>query len=85
VVGIVAGIGFTMALFVAQLAFPPGSQSPGALLHAEALLETSKLAIITGSIVAALLSVVAGRFLLSPRSVPGEASTEAEAEASTTT
>jgi NhaA family Na+:H+ antiporter len=79
VVGIVAGIGFTMALFVAQLAFPPGVR------HAGALLETSKLAIITGSIVAALLSVLAGRFLLSPRPVPGEASTEAEAEASTTT
>jgi NhaA family Na+:H+ antiporter len=79
VVGIVAGIGFTMALFVAQLAFPPGEQA------SRALLETSKLAIISGSVVAALLGVVAGRLLLATRPVPGEAQTEAEAEASTTT
>jgi NhaA family Na+:H+ antiporter len=79
VVGIVAGIGFTMALFVAQLAFPPGAQPSAALL------ETSKLAIITGSAVAAVLSVVAGRFLLSAQPEPGQAQSEAEAEASTTT
>jgi Na+:H+ antiporter, NhaA family len=74
VVGIVAGIGFTMALFVAQLAFPSG-----------ALLETSKLAIIVGSAVAAVLSVVAGRLLLSAQPMQGAAQSEAEAEASTTT
>lgn len=79
VVGIVAGIGFTMALFVAQLAFPPGAHPSAALL------ETSKLAIITGSAVAAVLSVVAGRFLLSTQPEPGQAQSEAEAEASTTT
>jgi NhaA family Na+:H+ antiporter len=73
-VGIVAGIGFTMALFVAQLAFPSG-----------ALLETSKLAIICGSALAAVLSVFAGRFLLAGRPHPGAARTEAEAEASTAT
>jgi len=77
-VGIVAGIGFTMALFVAQLAFPPGAQP------SEALLETSKLAIICGSVVAALLAVAAGRFLLAPRLAAGAARSEAEAEASTT-
>jgi NhaA family Na+:H+ antiporter len=77
VVGIVAGIGFTMALFVAQLAFPPGELLSGALL------ETAKLAIICGSALAALLSVVAGRFLLASRPHPLEARTEAEAEAST--
>jgi NhaA family Na+:H+ antiporter len=71
-VGIVAGIGFTMALFVAQLAFPSG-----------ALLETAKLAIICGSVVAALLSVLCGRFLLAARPHPLAARSEAEAEAST--
>ncbi|HWO12800.1 MAG TPA: Na+/H+ antiporter NhaA [Polyangiaceae bacterium] len=68
-VGIVAGIGFTMALFVAQLAFPSGP-----------LLETAKLAIICGSALAALLSVVVGRFLLGPHP---SASSDAEPEAST--
>jgi NhaA family Na+:H+ antiporter len=48
VVGVVAGIGFTMALFIAPLAFPPG-----------ALLDTAKLAILVGSFVAA----AAGLFL----------------------
>lgn len=79
VVGIVAGIGFTMALFVAQLAFPAGAQPAGALL------ETSKLAIIAGSAAAAMLAVVAGRFLLTPGPAPGQPPSEAEAEASTTT
>jgi NhaA family Na+:H+ antiporter len=83
VVGIVAGIGFTMALFVAQLAFPPGALPPGGEAPGT-LLETSKLAIIAGSAVAAVLSVVAGRFLLSARPAPGQAHSEAEAEASTT-
>jgi NhaA family Na+:H+ antiporter len=71
-VGIVAGIGFTMSLFVAQLAFPSG-----------AMLETAKLAIICGSTGAALLSVVAGRVLLSARPDPRAARSESEAEAST--
>jgi NhaA family Na+:H+ antiporter len=44
-VGVVGGIGFTMSLFIAQLAFPPGP-----------LLATAKLAIIAGS---ATSSVVA--------------------------
>ena len=71
-VGVVAGIGFTMALFVAQLAFPPG-----------ALLETAKLAIITGSVLAALLSVGLGRVLLPAVVDPRAAATAAQAEAST--
>jgi Na+:H+ antiporter, NhaA family len=71
-VGVVAGIGFTMALFVAQLAFPSG-----------ALLETAKLAIITGSVLAALLSVGLGRVLLPAAMDPRAAATAAEAEAST--
>ena len=37
-VGLVGGIGFTMSLFIAQLAFPPGP-----------LLDTAKLAILVGS------------------------------------
>ena len=49
VVGIVGGIGFTMSLFIAQLAFAQGT-----------LLETAKLAVLTGSLVAAVMSLVAG-------------------------
>jgi NhaA family Na+:H+ antiporter len=71
-VGVVAGIGFTMALFVAQLAFPSGP-----------LLETAKLAIICGSALAALLTVVAGHLLLDPSPHPLAARSESEAEAST--
>jgi Na+:H+ antiporter, NhaA family len=50
VVGQVAGIGFTMALFIAALAFPPGP-----------LLETAKLAILSGSALAAVAGLAAGR------------------------
>jgi NhaA family Na+:H+ antiporter len=58
-VGSVAGIGFTMALFIAELAFPPGS-----------LLQTAKLAIIVASALAAGLTLALGRSLLSaPRPV----------------
>lgn len=49
VVGACAGIGFTMALFIAQLAFPAGP-----------LLETAKLAILCASAVAGLLAYVIG-------------------------
>jgi NhaA family Na+:H+ antiporter len=72
VVGAVGGIGFTMALFVAQLAFPSG-----------ALLETAKLAILCGSALAAVVSLVAGYRILSLNSAPDAAATDAEAEAST--
>jgi NhaA family Na+:H+ antiporter len=73
-VGVVAGIGFTMALFVAQLAFPAG-----------AMLETAKLAIICGSVLAALLSLAGGRLALAGAPHPLAAKTESEAEASTST
>jgi Na+:H+ antiporter, NhaA family len=53
VVGLVAGIGFTMALFVAGLAFAAGT-----------LLETVKLAVLCGSALAAVLGLTAGRLLL---------------------
>ena len=52
-VGGVAGIGFTMALFIAELAFPPGP-----------LLQTAKLAIIVASALAAGLSLALGRSML---------------------
>jgi Na+:H+ antiporter, NhaA family len=48
-VGLVGGIGFTMSLFIAQLAFPPGP-----------LLDTAKLAILVGSGVAILIGLAFG-------------------------
>jgi len=45
-VGLVGGIGFTMSLFIAQLAFPPGPQ-----------LDTAKLAILVGSGIAILVGL----------------------------
>jgi NhaA family Na+:H+ antiporter len=48
-VGFVGGIGFTMSLFIAQLAFPPGPR-----------LDTAKLAILVGSGVAILVGLVFG-------------------------
>jgi NhaA family Na+:H+ antiporter len=48
-VGMVGGIGFTMSLFVAQLAFPPGP-----------LLETAKLAILAASATAIVAGLVFG-------------------------
>lgn len=50
-VGLVGGIGFTMSLFIAQLAFPPGP-----------MLDTAKLAILIGSGSAILGGLVYGRF-----------------------
>jgi hypothetical protein len=49
IVGLVGGIGFTMSLFIAQLAFPPGP-----------LLDTAKLAILVGSAVAILVGLGLG-------------------------
>jgi NhaA family Na+:H+ antiporter len=58
VVGMVGGIGFTMALFIAQLAFPEGD-----------LLAAAKLGVLCGSGLAAILSLVAGyRILCSEQS-----------------
>ncbi|HEX3474590.1 MAG TPA: Na+/H+ antiporter NhaA [Kofleriaceae bacterium] len=48
-VGLVGGVGFTMSLFIAQLAFPPGP-----------LLDTAKLAILVGSGVAIIAGIVFG-------------------------
>jgi NhaA family Na+:H+ antiporter len=53
VLGVVAGIGFTMALFVSQLAFPDF-----------ALLAAAKLGVLAASGAAALLGLLLGRVLL---------------------
>ena len=74
VVGMVGGIGFTMALFIAQLAFPPG-----------AILETAKLGILCGSGLAGVLSLAVGYRILNTDNNTGTAKTEAEAETSTST
>jgi NhaA family Na+:H+ antiporter len=73
VIGLVGGIGFTMSLFVSALAFPNNG----------ALLETAKLAILCGSGVAALLTMLVGRLLLPAQLSKEAAASEAEAEAST--
>jgi NhaA family Na+:H+ antiporter len=72
VVGLVAGIGFTMALFIAQLAFPPGP-----------MLETAKLAILCGSALAAIIGYATGAVVLSERDEPGAATSCSEAETET--
>jgi NhaA family Na+:H+ antiporter len=72
-VGALAGIGFTMALFIAQLAFPPGA----------AALETAKLAILSASGLSAVLGYFLGRLIL-PKTVPLDAAQdELQAEQST--
>jgi NhaA family Na+:H+ antiporter len=72
IVGMVGGIGFTMALFIAQLAFPEGL-----------LLETAKLAILCGSGFAAAISLLVGYRVLQVDRGSNGATTDAEAEAST--
>ena len=72
VLGTVAGVGFTMALFVAQLAFVDAR-----------LLAAAKLGILTASGGAAIISLALGRLLLSDTQVAGAAQTADEAECST--
>jgi NhaA family Na+:H+ antiporter len=72
VVGLVAGIGFTMALFIASLAFPAGP-----------LAEVSKLGILAASVVAGVIAMIAGRLLLPSSSPPGASRSLGEAEGST--
>jgi NhaA family Na+:H+ antiporter len=72
VVALVGGIGFTMALFIAGLALPPGP-----------MLETAKLAILSGSLVAAVVALAVGRLALPARVDPRAARTAYEAETST--
>jgi NhaA family Na+:H+ antiporter len=72
VVGVVAGIGFTMALFIAQLAFTSTS-----------LLAAAKLGVLAASGGAAVLGLVFGRLLLAPVVSAQAAQTADEAESST--
>jgi NhaA family Na+:H+ antiporter len=72
VLGVVAGVGFTMALFIAQLAFADAQ-----------LLAAAKLGVLAASFGAAVAALVLGRILLAPVPVPGAAQTADEAEAST--
>lgn len=72
VVGLVGGIGFTMSLFVADLAFPPGK-----------LLETAKLAVLVASGLAAVLGLGVGRLVLKQSLDPKAARSAHEAETST--
>ncbi|HEX6763966.1 MAG TPA: Na+/H+ antiporter NhaA [Polyangiaceae bacterium] len=72
VLGVVAGIGFTMSLFIAQLAFEDA-----------ALLAAVKLGVIAASTTAGILALVFGRLLLDERRVEGSALDVDEAEAST--
>jgi NhaA family Na+:H+ antiporter len=72
VVGAVGGIGFTMSLFVAGLAFPPGPS-----------LETAKLAVMVASATAGIGGLTLGALAL-PRSIAsGAAQSAFEAETST--
>lgn len=71
IVGVVAGIGFTMSIFIAALAFPKGAN-----------LETSKVGILLASGVAAVIAYGLGRVILRSSS-PAGARSVAEAEAST--
>jgi NhaA family Na+:H+ antiporter len=72
VLGVVAGVGFTMALFIAQLAFVDSR-----------LLEAAKLGILAASGGAAFLGLALGRLLLPLAETPGAAQTADEAECST--
>ena len=72
VLGVTAGIGFTMALFVAQLAF-----------QAPALLAAAKLGVLLASTCAMIGGLVVGRALLRPTASAVAAATADEAERST--
>ena len=75
VVGGVAGIGFTMSIFIGELAF----QGDAAQLS-----EIAKLGVLVGSAVAAVGGLLLGRFLLQPEDVPKlRAMTESDVERST--
>lgn len=74
VVGVVAGVGFTMALFIAPLAFT----DPG-------LLDAARLGVLVASGAAALGAWLLGRFTLAEVTTRGAAETADEAESSTET
>ncbi len=72
VLGVVAGVGFTMALFVAQLAFGDPR-----------LLGAAKIGVLAGSGVAAVLALLLGRWLLAPIAQATADLSADEAESST--
>lgn len=72
VLGVVSGIGFTMALFVAELAFVD-----------QRLLNAAKMGVLAASAGAAALGLLLGRVLLPSRHALEAASTADEAESST--
>jgi len=72
VLGAVAGVGFTMALFIAQLAFVDAR-----------LLAAAKLGVLVASGVAATVALALGRILLVVSAQAGSAQTADEAESST--
>jgi NhaA family Na+:H+ antiporter len=72
VLGVVAGVGFTMALFIAQLAFSD-----------PALLAAAKLGVLAASVIAGVAGIGLGRLLLSEAETKGAAATADEAESST--
>jgi NhaA family Na+:H+ antiporter len=74
VLGVVAGIGFTMSLFVSQLAFSDTS-----------LMAAAKLGVLAGSGGAAVVGLVLGRILLPDVIGPGAAESADHAERSTET
>jgi len=67
-VGMVSAIGFTMAIFISQLAFTPDSLGADSALF----LKTSKLAILTASCIAAVLSLCIGFLRPKVHPAPGE-------------
>jgi NhaA family Na+:H+ antiporter len=72
VLGLAAGIGFTMSLFIAQLAFGAGPS-----------LANAKLGVLAGSVFATVAALLAGRALLDAAPAPGAAESADEAESST--
>ena len=74
VLGVVAGVGFTMALFIAQLAFTDAR-----------LLAAAKLGVLGASCGAAMIGLALGRLLLTPVAAAGAAQTADDAERSTET
>ena len=71
-VGTVSGIGFTMAIFIAALAF-----------DSAALFDAAKLGILAATVIAASAGLLLGRLVLRDKPVPGAALTVDEAEAAT--
>lgn len=71
-VGALGGVGFTVSLFIATLAFSSG-----------VALDAAKTAILLASVLSAALSLLVARVVLRPELAPDAAQTESEAEAST--